>query len=259
MTMTRLSAQLATTLLPTRAVTLGLSLALAGALAPQIAWAQAAAPGAQTRPPAGTANGMGASATSCEVAALVGAAWLVEGSAQHPLKPGDKVGEGAQLRTGDSGRLRLRCPDGSSLVIGDRSQLTLSKLQMPAGQPREVSLLLQLGLLGQKVAPAGGGGSGGGASPGRWEVRTPSAVTAVRGTEFLVEVGADEQTAVHVQSGQVAVLPGERAAGSTRGLRLPIVVDKAGGTQCDVTQGCEAAKAWREDRVRGMLDRLAGV
>lgn len=251
MTMTRLSARLAATPLSTLAASLGL--ALAGALAPQIAWAQAAAPGAQTRPPAGTANGMGTSATSCEVAALVGASWLVNGSAQHPLKPGDKVGEGAQLRTGDSGRLRLRCPDGSTLVIGDRSQLTLSKLQMPAGQPREVSLLLQLGLLGQKVAPAGG------ASPGRWEVRTPSAVTAVRGTEFLVEVGADEQTAVHVQSGQVAVLPGERAAGGTRGLRLPIVVDKAGGTQCDVTQGCEAAKAWREDRVRGMLDRLAGV
>lgn len=244
MTMTRLSARLATPPLPMRAVTLGLGLALAAALAPQIAWAQAAAPG------------MGTSATSCEVAALVGAAWLVDGSAQHPLKPGDKVGEGAQLRTGEAGRLRLRCPDGSSLVIGDRSQLTLSQLRMPAGQPREVSLLLQLGLLGQKVAPAGGSGA---VSPGRWEVRTPSAVTAVRGTEFMVEVGADAQTAVHVQSGQVAVLPGERAAGGTRGLRLPIVVDQAGGTQCDVTQGCEAAKAWREDRVRGMLDRLAGV
>lgn len=199
---------------------------------------------------------LAARAQACEVAALAGeAARVVAGQAQ-PLKVGEAVGEGVQLRTGANGRVRLRCPDGSSLVVGDRSQLTLTKLNLGAGGAgygaRDVSLLLERGLLGQKVAPS---------AAGKWEVRTPSAVTAVRGTEFLVEVGDNEQTSVHVQSGQVAVLPGPRAAGRTRGLgaQLPVVVERAGGTDCDVSQGCTASTPWPAERVRSAMDRLAGV
>ncbi|OWQ48540.1 hypothetical protein CDL60_01150 [Roseateles noduli] len=206
---------------------------------------------------------LAAHAQACEVAALAGDATRVVAGQTQPLRLGDKVGEGAQLRTGDNGRVRLRCPDGSSLVVGDRSQLTLTRLNlgidagtgvMPgyADGARDVSLLLERGLLGQKVTPSGSG---------KWEVRTPSAVTAVRGTEFLVEVGENEQTAVLVQSGQVAVLPGPRAAGRTRGLgaQLPVLVDRAGGTDCEVSQGCTAATQWPADRVRAVLDRLSGV
>lgn len=202
---------------------------------------------------------LAARAQACEVAALTGeAARVVAGQAQ-PLKVGEPVGEGAQLRTGASGRVRLRCADGSSLVVGDRSLLTLTKLHLGAEGARggaygarDVSLLLERGLLGQKVAPS---------AEGKWEVRTPSAVTAVRGTEFLVEVGENEQTSVHVQSGQVAVLPGPRAAGRTRGLggQLPVVVERAGGTDCDVMQGCTASMPWPADRVQSAMDRLAGV
>lgn len=202
---------------------------------------------------------LAARAQACEVAALAGDATRVVAGRAQPLKLGEPVGEGAQLRTGDSGRVRLRCPDGSSLVVGDRSQLTLTKLNLGTGGTpgyadgaRDVSLMLERGLLGQKVTPSGSG---------KWEVRTPSAVTAVRGTEFLVEVGDNEQTSVHVQSGQVAVLPGPRAAGRTRGLgaQLPVVVDRAGGTECDVSQGCAAATPWPADKVRAVLDRLSGV
>lgn len=201
-----------------------------------------------------------AQAQSCAVAALSGEATRVVAGQPQPLKVGDTVGEGAQLRTGAAGRVRLRCPDGSSLVVGDRSQLTLTRLQLgnPGATPgyadgaRDVSLLLERGLLGQKVTPS---------ASGKWEVRTPSAVTAVRGTEFLVEVGDNEQTSVHVQSGQVAVLPGPRAAGRTRALggQLPVVVDRAGGTECDVSQGCTAATVWPADKVRAAMDRLSGV
>lgn len=206
---------------------------------------------------------LAARAQACEVAALAGDATRVVAGQAQPLRLGDKVGEGAQLRTGDNGRVRLRCPDGSSLVVGDRSQLTLTRLNlgtdagtgvMPgyADGARDVSLLLERGLLGQKVTPSGSG---------KWEVRTPSAVTAVRGTEFLVEVGDNEQTSVHVQSGQVAVSPGPRAAGRTRGLgaQLPVVVERAGGTDCEVSEGCTAATPWPAERVRATLDRLAGV
>ncbi|WP_431050999.1 FecR family protein [Roseateles sp. L2-2] len=206
---------------------------------------------------------LAAHAQACEVAALAGDATRVVAGQTQPLRLGDKVGEGAQLRTGDNGRVRLRCPDGSSLVVGDRSQLTLTRLNLgiDAGTgvmpgysdgARDVSLLLERGLLSQKVTPSGSG---------KWEVRTPSAVTAVRGTEFLVEVGENEQTAVLVQSGQVAVLPGPRAAGRTRGLgaQLPVLVDRSGGTDCEVSQGCTAATQWPADRVRAVLDRLSGV
>ncbi|MBV8500202.1 MAG: FecR domain-containing protein [Paucibacter sp.] len=177
----------------------------------------------------------------CEVAALTGEARV----GVKLLVVGDKLDAGAEVRTGVKGRLRLRCVDGSSLVLGDATQLKLSEFTPAAnGQLRKASLWLELGVIGQKVT-----------SGGSWEVRTPSAVTAVRGTEFMVEVSGEQATAVHVKEGEVAV----EAPSHTRGIapRPVIKLDRdANGTQCTPRGGCVAAAHWSHDRVRELQDKL---
>lgn len=178
-----------------------------------------------------------------EVMAVLGEA-QADGKA---LAVGARLEPGAELRTGAKGRVRLRFVDGSSVVVSDDSRVRIQQFEPAAnGQPRKATLWLELGLIGQKVAPGGG-----------WEVRTPTAVTAVRGTEFVVEVNGDQATAVHVQAGEVAV----QASSRTRGIlpRPPVVLDtQADGTQCSVA-GCEAAKRWSGQKVQDLQGRLAGV
>jgi hypothetical protein len=178
----------------------------------------------------------------CEVAALSGEA---HSGANKTLAVGDKLEAGAEVQTGAKGRLRLRCVDGSSIVLGDATQLRISDFRPAAdGQPRSASLLLTLGVIGQKVAKGGS-----------WEVRTPSAVTAVRGTEFFVEVNNEQGTAVHVEEGEVAV----EAPVRTRGIapRPVIRLDRtANGTHC-TNSGCSPAMAWSPEHVRELQDKLA--
>ncbi|MFK4704714.1 hypothetical protein ABIC83_001542 [Roseateles asaccharophilus] len=184
--------------------------------------------------------------TACEVAAVSGDAQRTDGKA---LAVGDKLDVGTTLRTGAGGRVRLKFTDGSVVVLADKSQLRIEAFTAPAGQPRAAELLLELGLVGQRVTPSSGGS---------WRVRTPTAVTAVRGTEFSVEVGDDRATAVHVKTGEVDVEP---SGPQTRGIkpRYPVRLAKAlNGTQCDAAQ-CTAAAAWTADRVARTQQRLGSL
>ncbi|MBI3348745.1 MAG: FecR domain-containing protein [Burkholderiales bacterium] len=183
---------------------------------------------------------------ACEVVAVSGEAQRVDGRA---LAVGDKLDVGTTLRTGAAGRVRLRFGDGSVLVLADRSQLRIDAYVASAARPREAEFMLELGLVGQKVSPVAGGA---------WKVRTPTAVTAVRGTEFSVEVGDDRATAVHVKTGEVDVEP---AGAQTRGIkpRYPVRLAKAlNGTQCDARE-CTAAVAWSAERLQRLEQRLGSL
>jgi hypothetical protein len=183
---------------------------------------------------------------ACEVMAVSGDAQRVDGKL---LAVGDKLDVGTTLRTGTAGRVRLKFIDGSVLVLADKSQLRIEAFSTGAAQPRQAEFLLELGLIGQRVTPSAGGS---------WKVRTPTAVTAVRGTEFSVEVGDDRATAVHVKTGEVDVEP---AGAQTRGIkpRYPVRLAKAlDGTRCDATE-CVAAMPWTADRVQRLDQRLGSL
>ena len=183
---------------------------------------------------------------ACEVMAVSGEAQRIDGKA---LAVGDKLDVGTALRTGAAGRVRLKFIDGSVLVLADRSELRIATFSAVAGQPREAEFLLELGLVGQRVNPAPGGS---------WKVRTPTAVTAVRGTEFSVEVGDDRATAVLVKTGEVDVEP---AGPQTRGIkpRYPLRLTKnLSGTRCDAKE-CAEATAWAADRVQRIEQRLGSL
>lgn len=178
---------------------------------------------------------------ACEVLAVSGEAQRGDGRA---LAVGDRLDAGTLLRTGAGGRVRLKFADGSVLVLADRSQLRIEAFSAAAAQPRAAELLLELGLVGQRVTPS---------ASGSWRVLTPTAVTAVRGTEFSVEVGDDRGTAVHVKDGEVDVEPAGAKPGAA--LRLNKVLN---GTQCDAAR-CAAAVAWSAERVRRVEQRLGSL
>lgn len=180
---------------------------------------------------------------ACEVMSVVGEAAQADGRA---LVVGDRLAVGVTLRTGAAGRVRLTCVDGSVLVLADRSQLRIEAFTAGSGGPRAAELLLEMGLLGQRVAPVAGG---------QWRVRTPSAVTAVRGTAFSVEVADDRATAVHVKTGEVDVAPVGVPPTAVRPVRLTPALN---GTRCDAKQ-CEPAKAWSAERVARVDQRLGAL
>lgn len=188
-------------------------------------------------------------AAICEVIAVRGDARL--GNNGPALSLGQKLEAGSDIRTGTSGRVRLRFEDGSTVVIGDNSQLLIERFEHSNNKAREASLSLESGLIGQQVSRQEGG---------KWIVRTPSAVTAVRGTEFFVEVGQDFTTAVSVQSGAVDVEALESAAGGNlRRLHPPSKVSLSqarDGTDCKPGIGCSPVKTWGDARHQALLDRL---
>lgn len=180
---------------------------------------------------------------ACDVSALIGQAR----SGERALQVGSRLGAGDEVQTGPDSRLRLKCQDGSSLVMAANSRLRIESFEMSGGQRAEARFQLQLGLIGQKVASGGG-----------WSVRTPSAVTAVRGTEFTVEVGGDQATAVLMQSGQVDVRPATAQSRSLMAVLPLVALAGAVGTECRDGK-CSPAAPWGEARVKATLDRLSGV
>ncbi len=178
----------------------------------------------------------------CEVAALIGSAQR----AGEALKVGSPLAAGDEIQTAADSRLRLKCRDGSSLVMAANSQLRIEAFEIKEGKRTEARFNLVVGLIGQKVAAGGG-----------WNVRTPSAVTAVRGTEFTVEA-SDKTTAVLMQSGQVDVRPAGPQSRSLAGV-LPLVA-LAGALGTDCSEGkCSVAAPWSAQRVKTTLDKLSGV
>ena len=71
-------------------------------------------------------------AQACEVAALVGNA----SSAGAALQVGSPVAAGTELQTGPDSRLRLRCRDGSSLVMAANSRLRIEAFEMQSDGKR---------------------------------------------------------------------------------------------------------------------------
>lgn len=210
---------------------------------------------------------MSAPALAGEVATVIamrGDAIVTQSGRSAKLAVGAAIEEGAVVRTGNPGRVKLKFIDGSVVVIGDGSSFKVDNMSLDEeGRRREAGFVLDIGLISQTVAPA---------KEGAWAVRTPTAVTAVRGTEYLIEVRANLATEVSIQSGEVVVEPiqqaGKRGA-RMRSMRSFDALSDGGasvvlgrerlGTSCNLDGVCEPAKVWGEERLRSLQSRLSGV
>lgn len=144
---------------------------------------------------------LAAHAATARISHLDGTAtWESVGREPVPLKANDSVMEGATVKTGAQSRMELAMPDGSAVRLGPDSQMTLARSYFQE-EKRDFSFKLAAGKLWARVRSAVSGAGG------DFKVETPTAVCAVRGTTYAVEVGGDFATALKVYSGKVGVKP----------------------------------------------------
>ena len=143
-------------------------------------------------PPAGSAS----AAPLGSVQRLTGSAVIVQQDSSPELSVGDVVRQGETLRTDLKSRLQILLLDGSTLTLGSESDLRLSGSSLlPNNHSLSLFTLLN-GYLRALIAPL--------RSESEFEVRTPSMVAAVRGTEW-VERFDDGKTEIFVRRGVVSV------------------------------------------------------
>ena len=140
-----------------------------------------------------------------QVATLADVSGVVEvlpagGNAWQLAGPGRRLTTGDRIRTGDSSAVTLAFFDGSTTSLASKTELTVSQLSARRDGHDKVIVLHQwIGRTYNRVQrlldPAS-----------RFEIETPTAVTAVRGTVFVVEVMPDGTTKVTVGEGFVEVI-----------------------------------------------------
>ncbi len=145
--------------------------------------------------------GLGRAQEVGTVAAVEGQGEIGHGGNWNAATPGASVHEGDQLRTGRPGRLKVVFRDDSVVTVSDESVVTIDKQVFDPDRGRVESLI---GLLQGKLSTLVGEYYN---RPGTaYEVKTPTAVGGVRGTEFAVSFDPDtEVTEVVGISGHVVV------------------------------------------------------
>ena len=122
-----------------------------------------------------------------------------------PLAAGGRIGAGAIVETGGTGSATIAMPDGSVVTVQRDSRLAVERLQRIDGlNAHDVSFRLTAGRAETKVQPQH--------DVGRFEIHTPVAVSAVRGTRFRAAFDpADADARTETLEGTVGV----GGAGST--------------------------------------------
>lgn len=125
---------------------------------------------------------------------------LFRDGAEAAADPGHTLRIGDRLVTGSDSSVVVRFADGSTVILGSNSELTLDRLGQYRGTPMvDTRLRLERGRLETTVEPAAGTGS-------HFEVWTPPAVSSVRGTDLRLGLDpAAERSATEVLSGRVDV------------------------------------------------------
>ncbi len=118
-----------------------------------------------------------------------------------PTKVREDVFWNDQLQTNAAGRMRVNLRDGSILSLGSNSQMHVVQHDAAAQQ---TTLEMLFGRLRSQVVKLTQPNS-------KFEVRTPTAVAGVIGTDFVLVVTADKTTVI-VYSGIVSVTPLASAA-----------------------------------------------
>jgi len=108
----------------------------------------------------------------------------------QPLEKGDII------QTGGKSSCEILFDDGSVICLEENSQLTIIDPSSSSSH-RQIQIALKIGRLLADVEKK--------QVSGDFTVRTPAAVSAVRGTQFIIEVGEDETTSIGLFDGELEV------------------------------------------------------
>ena len=173
-----------------------------------------------------------------QVVKLSGNAVVTRDNATAPLVLGAALEPGDQLTTDASARVRLQLIDGSVINLGSQSTFSIDEVVSNGpGTDRQVQLDLEAGALRAHAAPA--------TSSSRFEIRTPKAITAVRGTEWGI-LADQVKSDVLVLSGRVGVRKNEVSGVSATSLTRTL-----GVTVTD--QGLGQITRWPDAQVGALL------
>ncbi len=158
----------------------------------------------------------------CVIVSIDGAGMVsAPGARGRAAEVGLGMGRNATLRTGPDARVTLDCDNDLRVVVGPASDFVVLRLLEEA--PQTLGLRLMRGIAGFFFD---GGADGAGV-----QVRTPSAVAAVRSTEWAMQV-SDGASAVFAREGAVFVFgetgtvelrPGDGVDVSPEGAIGPVV------------------------------------
>lgn len=137
------------------------------------------------------------------------------------VNPGDQLPEGSTLATAPGGFATLLLTDGSTLTVPSNSTIAIERLQAFEGTGLTDTILsVENGSVESVVAPEETG-------VGRFEIRTPVAITGVRGTRLRVhrdQAGAQTEVLAGVAhlgataAGQAMLKPGQGVATGADGV-----------------------------------------
>ncbi len=119
-----------------------------------------------------------------------------------PLIPNLLLREGDEIRTWRGSGVRILFDDGNYVLLKSQSRAKVVSLgSKPASATSRLELLLKEGSLWSEIEKE---------IKGRYEIRTATASTIIRGTDFRVKVEPGETTRVEVLEGRVDFQVGDR-------------------------------------------------
>ncbi len=135
---------------------------------------------------------------TCVVTRAEGQATVsARGAGRRSAEIGLGLGRNAKLRTGPGGRVTMTCSGGLEVVVGPESELDVQGILDGGARPFGLRLLDGIaGFLFSSDAPNG------------VQIRTPSAVAAVRSTDWAMQV-ENRASAVFAREGTVFVVAEE--------------------------------------------------
>ena len=192
------------------------------------------------------------SSRAADVPPVVGSVGAVSGRARvaAPGMPGeavlgrqDLVREGQTVRTDADSRLQLQLLDGSTLSLGGGTELRLDHLTtFAAPAPSSVFTLLG-GYLRAAITPLQSGNT--------FEVRTPSMVAGVRGTEWI-ERHLDGRTEMYVFHGAVQVGNAQPQENERK-----LLIQAGRGLDFGQNGPVSPIRRWRPQRIAAFVDETA--
>lgn len=126
------------------------------------------------------------------------------GDEVRALVPQDEVFQDERIETGAKSATEITFLDGTTLTMGERSDLTLTEVVFDADPDSSRVVLTAIEGVFKFVS--------GNLRPEAYEVRTPVATIGIRGTVFTLVVDADGTTTVTAMRGEVRVANAEGAS-----------------------------------------------